>query len=201
MASIAKIFGRVLLLALGVTIVFVSISHHLIEIFIVLDVIMVIIGIYLLIISFLNSEKTTKLQKFQKNLTNSIIGNSQEDLKNNILQSNNPNSDTSKNNKYNIINRNNNRNNGKKTNIVSNLGNNLANANNKLNPIDTETITEKIKNVSKSKDPKSILKPKKPKSNINNKKLNFIPNYERSMKVTRRPKKRTNRFQTTRLLI
>lgn len=166
-----------MLLASGLTIVFVSISRHLIEIFIILGVVLAIIGVYILTISFLNSGKTTKLQEFQKNLNNSKKGNSKEDSKNNVLQSNNSNND------------NNNKNNNKKTNIVSNLGNNLAN--NKLSPIDTKKITEKVKDVSKSKNPKSVLKPKKPKSNINNKKFKFTPNYERPMKVTRRPRKKS----------
>lgn len=180
MASIAKIFGGSLLLASGLTTVFVSIFSHLIEIFIILGVVLVIIGVYILIISFLNSGKTIKLQEFQKNLNNSRTGNSEKDSKNNILQSNNPNTNPNKDD--------NNKNGSKKTDIASSLGNNLVK--NKLSLIDTKKITQKFKDASKSKGPKSILRSKKTKSNINNKKFKFTPNYERPMKVTRRPKKR-----------
>ncbi|RBQ23572.1 hypothetical protein ALNOE001_08560 [Candidatus Methanobinarius endosymbioticus] len=190
MASIA--FGGVLLLTSGVIIIFVSMARHLIEIFIILGVILAIIGFYLLIISFLNRHgKTTKLQEFKKNLKNSKINNSNELNKNNVLRNNNL-SNNHENNTNNDFSNTNTKADGethnKKPNSAASLGNSLAN--NKLALIDTKKITEKVKDASKNRDPKFVLKPKKPKSNTNTNPFKFTPNYERPVKVTRRPKKR-----------
>ncbi|WP_225370015.1 hypothetical protein [Methanobrevibacter arboriphilus] len=62
-----------------------------------------------------------------------------------------------------------------------------------MGSIDTNKIKDKVKNTSKRKNPKSVLKPINPKSNENNKKLRFTPNYEKPMKVTRRPQKKNKK--------
>jgi len=162
-ASLAKIFGGILLFVTGITIIYVSNLRHLIEIVTIFGVILVIIGAFLLILSFFERNNSTKPKNNHKvkKLDSGL------ESKNNSLSKD--------------------RNNGKKGNM-SNLGNNFTNS--KLSSIDTKKITDKVKNVSKSTDPKSILKPIIPKANENIKKFKFTPNYEKPMKVNRRPQKR-----------
>lgn len=170
MASLAKIFGGILLIVAGIAIIYESGLHHLIEIITIFGVILVIIGAYLLILSFFERNNSTTLQNFKKNLDN--------DHKVKKL-------DGGFGSKNNSLNKD--RNDGKKGSIAT-LGNNLTSS--KLSSIDTKKITDKVKDVSKSTDPKSVLKPMLPKANENIKKFKFTPNYEKPMKVNRRPQKR-----------
>lgn len=170
MASLAKIFGGILLIVAGIAIIYESSLHHLIEIITIFGVILVIIGAFLLILSFFERNKSTKSQNFKKNLGND---HKIKKLDGGLESKNN--------------NLNKDRNNGKKG-SMSTLGDNLTNS--KLSSVDTKRITDKVKNVSKSTDPKSVLKPMLPKANKNIKKFKFTPNYEKPMKVNRRPQKR-----------
>ncbi len=174
MSSIVKIFGGLVLLAAGITIIYESSIYHLIDIFIIFGIVLVIIGAYLLILSFFERGKISNLKNFQKN---------NKKPKNGILEGNiNNNGSDNKNNK--------NLNKATKKNaLTSALENNLSN--NKLGAIDTDKIKNKVKNSSKKKNPKSVLTPIDPKPNENNKKFRFTPNYEKPMKVNRRPKKKS----------
>ena len=169
MASLAKIFGGILLIVAGIAIIYVSNIYHLIEIFNYLGIIIVIIGAYLFILSFL--EKSSNKTKHTKNLNKGAAEvkklTSGLESKNNSLTK-----DTGT---------------GKKGNVPS-LGSNFTES--KLGSLDTKKIANKVKDVSKSADPKNILQPMFPKSNENIKKLKFTPNYEKPMKVTRKPQKR-----------
>jgi hypothetical protein len=173
-ANIAKVFGGLLLLASGLTIIYESSYRHLIEIFTIFGVILAIIGVYLLFSSFFEKDGTTNLKDFQKNLKKSKSNKLEGDLRSTNLKNRNETlGDSNKNGK---------------ANIATELGNNIVNT--KLGSIDTKKITEKVKDVSKSKDPKAVLKPRKIKSNDNNKKFMFTPNYEKPMRVIRRPQKK-----------
>jgi len=168
-ASLGRIFGGILLLIAGIAIIYVSNLRHLIEIVTIFGVILVVIGVFLLVLSFFERNKSNKSQNF-KNLNN--------DHKVKKLDS----GLGSKNNSFSKD-----RNNDKKSNIAT-LGNNLTKSN--LGSIDTKKITDKVKDVSKNTNPKSVIKPMLPKSNENIKKFKFTPNYEKPMKVNRRPQKR-----------
>lgn len=177
MANIVKIFGGLVLVAAGIIIIYESYVFHLIDIFTIFGIILFIIGTYLLILSFFERGNVSKLKDFQKNLNNeskvlTLDGNLKN--KNNIKSKNNS------------LNKN-----IKKSGLSDSLGNSLTN--NKLGSIDTNKIKDKVKNTSKRKNPKSVLKPINPKSNENNKKLRFTPNYEKPMKVTRRPQKKNKK--------
>ena len=174
MANIVKIFGGLVLVAAGIIIIYESYVFHLIDIFTIFGIILFIIGTYLLILSFFERGKISKLKDFQKNLNNESKGLT---LDGNLKNKNNIKS------KNNSLNKN-----IKKTGLSDSLGNSLTN--NKLGSIDTNKIKDKVKNTSKRENPKSVLKPINPKSNENNKKLRFTPNYEKPMKVTRRPQKK-----------
>ncbi|MBZ9571626.1 hypothetical protein KQY27_08710 [Methanobrevibacter sp. TMH8] len=175
MASLAKIFGGVLLLVSGITIIYESSLRHLVEIVTILGFILVIIGFYLLILSFFERNKSPKLQDFKKNSDNNS---KMKKLDNNL---------ESKNNRLNKDNGGRNTN-SNKNNMAANLGKNLNNS--KLGSLDTKKISDKVRDVSKNKDPKSVLKPILPKSNEDVKMFRFTPNYEKPMKVNRRPQKR-----------
>lgn len=177
MANIVKIFGGLVLVAAGIIIIYESYVFHLIDIFTIFGIILFIIGTYLLILSFFERGNVSKLKDFQKNLNNESKGLT---LDGNLKNKNNIKS------KNNSLNKN-----IKKTGLSDSLGNSLTN--NKLGSIDTNKIKDKVKNTSKRKNPKSVLKPINPKSNENNKKLRFTPNYEKPMKVTRRPQKKNKK--------
>ncbi len=177
MANIVKIFGGLVLVAAGIIIIYESYVFHLIDIFTIFGIILFIIGTYLLILSFFERGKISKLKDFQKNLNNESKGLT---LDGNLKNKNNIKS------KNNSLNKN-----IKKTGLSDSLGNSLTN--NKLGSIDTNKIKDKVKNTSKRKNSKSVLKPINPKSNENNKKLRFTPNYEKPMKVTRRPQKKNKK--------
>ena len=177
MANIVKIFGGLVLVAAGIIIIYESYVFHLIDIFTIFGIILFIIGTYLLILSFFERGNVSKLKDFQKNLNNESKG---LKLDGNLKNKNNIKS------KNNSLNKN-----IKKTGLSDSLGNSLTN--NKLGSIDTNKIKDKVKNTSKRKNPKSVLKPINPKSNENNKKLRFTPNYEKPMKVTRRPQKKNKK--------
>lgn len=177
MANIVKIFGGLVLVAAGIIIIYESYVFHLIDIFTIFGIILFIIGTYLLILSFFERGNVSKLKDFQKNLNNESKGLT---LDGNLKNKNNIKS------KNNSLNKN-----IKKTGLSDSLGNSLTN--NKLGSIDTNKIKDKVKNTSKRKNSKSVLKPINPKSNENNKKLRFTPNYEKPMKVTRRPQKKNKK--------
>ena len=177
MANIVKIFGGLVLVAAGIIIIYESYVFHLIDIFTIFGIILFIIGTYLLILSFFERGNVSKLKDFQKNLNNESKGLT---LDGNLKNKNNIKS------KNNSLNKN-----IKKSGLSDSLGNSLTN--NKLGSIDTNKIKDKVKNTSKRKNPKSVLKPINPKSNENNKKLRFTPNYEKPMKVTRRPQKKNKK--------
>lgn len=173
MASLAKIFGGVLLIVAGIAIIYESNLHHLIELVTIAGFIVVIIGAYLLILSFFERNKASGLQNFEKGINNNSKVKKLDsglESKNNSLNKDQPDKST------------------KKENISSSLGSNRTSS--KLNSLDAKRITDKVKNVSKNKDPKSVLKPMMPKANENVKKFRFTPNYEKPMKVNRRPQKR-----------
>lgn len=157
MASLAKFFGGILLIAAGIAIIYESNYYHLIELITIVGVIIVIIGAYLLILSLLEKNKSSDIQNYKKDLDN----NSKAKKLDSGLESKN--SDLTK-------------------------DRNLTNP--KLNSLDAKKITDKVKDVSKTKDPKSVLKPMMPKANKNVKRFRFTPNYEKPMKVNRRPQKR-----------
>jgi hypothetical protein len=71
---------------------------------------------------------------------------------------------------------------------ADNMGKSLSNAN--LNSLDVKKISDTVVPIPEVEDSKTVLKPMTPKAYINNKKFKFTPNYEKPMKVSRRPKKR-----------
>lgn len=144
--------------------------HHLIEIITIFGLILVIIGFYLLILPFFERNKSSNLQDFKNNRNN----NSKKKKLDTCLES-----------KNNSLNKDNG---GKNNNIVKNLGKSANNS--KLSSLDTKKISDKAKDASKNKNPKSVLKPILPKTNENVKMFKFTPNYEKPMKVNRRPQKR-----------
>ena len=172
MVNLAKIFGGILLIAVGIAIIYVSNIHHLIEIFNILGIIIIIIGAYLFILSFFESSSSKKLKSPKK-----ISGNDSKvkklgarpDNKNNPLAK-----DTG----------------AEKKGSIANLGSNFTES--KLDPIDRKKLVNKVKDVSKGVNPKSVLQPMLSTPNENIKKFKFTPNYEKPMKVTRRPQKRNN---------
>ena len=177
MANIVKIFGGLVLVAAGIIIIYESYVFHLIDIFTIFGIILFIIGTYLLILSFFERGNVSKLKDFQKNLNNESKGLT---LDGNLKNKNNIKS------KNNSLNKN-----IKKSGLSDSLGNSLTN--NKLGSIDTNKIKDKVKNTSKRKNPTSLLKPINPTSHEQNTKLRFTPNYEKPMKVTRRPQKKNKK--------
>ncbi|MCL2687159.1 MAG: hypothetical protein FWE58_01315 [Methanobrevibacter sp.] len=176
MPNVTKIVGGIFLIVIGVTIIHLSSLYHLIDIFTIIAIIIVVFGLYLLLVSFferqLSSSKINDLVNGQ-NKNKSKFGNLEH--KNSSKTFSNPR-------------------NKKPTppTTFGNQGNNRFGGNNA--PIDTRKITNKVKDMSRPKNPNEVLKPRSLKSNIISKNLNFTPNYERPVKVTRKPQRRNNGF-------
>ncbi len=187
MSKIAKIVGGILLIAAGVAIIYESSVYNLIDIFNILGIIAVIFGAFLLILAIFEAINPS-------NTLNNLV--KEQNNKNN-KKSNNLNS----------------LNNGFNNEINNDFNNSLANDENsnytyyqdsKNNSsilesnsqdrisLDTSRIANKVRNVSRPKNPKEVLIPREEESNISSKSFRFTPNYERPMKVTRRPQRKNN---------
>jgi len=154
-ASLAKMFGGILLIAAGIAIIYESSILHLIEFFTIIGVISIIIGAFLLLLLIFERNASSK----PKNPKLIPKGNSNAKRKNVGLESR-----KNKPNKGNIA--------------------------NLTNSIDTKKFADKVRDISKNNDPRDIFQPNISAANENTKKYNFTPNYEKPVKVTRRPKKR-----------
>ena len=197
MASITKMIGGILLLALGIAIIYESSLRHYIELVTAFGILLFVIGACLLAISFFERNASNnrlyspkrlgsspKTKTLGTNLLNNknkgpISSKSSLTSKNSLYSKGSSASKSSLTSKGSSV---------SKSSLASNFGDNLDNS--ILNPIDTKKITDKVRDVSKPKDSKAVLNPLKPKVNLNTKRFRFTPNYERPMKVTRRPKKR-----------
>ncbi|KZX17799.1 hypothetical protein MBCUT_00940 [Methanobrevibacter cuticularis] len=162
MANIWKIFGGMLLIAVGAAVSYRSYYNHYNDIFTILGIAVFILGLYLLIVSLLEKPSVSNLDESRKK---------QKDIPK--IKTNN-----------------------KKNSSVLNLGSNLGDVfenslgNDRLKNIDSKKIATKVKNVSKPKNPKAVLNTEQSQATFTNKRLNFTPNYQKPMKVSRRPKKR-----------
>lgn len=163
MANIVKMFGGILLIAIGATIIYGSNIYHLIDIFIIFGVILFIFGLYLIIASLLEKSNVTKLKKVPKKEIPRIISSNVSNKDNGPIKLNA----------------------SKKSNL---------NKSNPPIPITSKKIVNTVKKVSEPLNPNKILNQPKTK-NISNKRLNFTPNYEKPMKITRKPHKKNSSIE------
>ena len=176
MPNIAKIVGGVFLIVVGATIIHFSNLYHLIDLFTIIAIIIIVFGLYLLLVSFFERRiSSTKLNKF-------VNGNNRKNSNFNNLESKKPAKVFSS-----------------PRNEKPNLGNNFGQPrNNRFGgtkvPIDPKRISNKVKDMSRPKNPNEVLKVRDSKSNFTSKNLKFTPNYERPMRVTRKPQRRNNGF-------
>ena len=147
MKSVEKLFLGILLAALGVFIIYQSFYYHLIEIFMIFGVILLIIGLYFLVLVFLDNYKDTKPKGIKSN-------DSTPDYKT--------------------------------------FSNATFNKNSKITKKGGKKIADKVKKVPNSKTPNELLKKPASKAKTTDKNLNFTPNYERPVKVSRKPLKKSD---------
>ncbi|MCL2116488.1 MAG: hypothetical protein FWH29_09725 [Methanobrevibacter sp.] len=162
MKNVEKQFLGIFLVVLGAFVSYLSFFYHLIEIFIIFGVILFIIGLYFLFVVFLDKSKAKK-SKGHKPVN--PLSNDKKVLKTNSnkVKSNKANSNKVKSNKH--------------PHKIKKGGNKIIN---------------KVKKVQKTKNPNEVLK--KPNSNVKDtsKTFEFTPNYERPVKVSRKPIKKSD---------
>lgn len=147
MKSAGKLFLSILLAALGIFIIYLSLYHRLIEIFILVGIILFIIGLYFSLVIFLDNYKDNKPKRIKS--IDSV-----------------PNYKT--------------------------FSKNVSSKNSKINKKGSKKIVNKVKNTSKAKNPNELLKKPNSKVKSTSKKLKFTPNYERPVKVCRKPLRKSD---------